>query len=265
MEHLNYCRQIARHLEAAMAIPNIARQEAHNMLQVSTLITASRKFLLPPGGRLLDDFEMRALVDLELRLPFPFVAIEFASLDRLHDESRNVVFAWDYEDSQIAVRRVVFCASRGAWGIGEPCLISRTDYMREIVGGVREMVIRPIFEEGRRKDAGADTIAPSILLSFLNALACSNVHTQLSEPKKAGKKIKAALPFDAYHVLTIDVPGKAGEGAATGGHRSPREHLRRGHIRRLADGRRIWVNATVVAAGRGAGVVTKDYAVRCAA
>jgi hypothetical protein len=100
---------------------------------------------------------------------------------------------------------------------------------------------------------------------MLNALACSNVHIERSEPKKSSKKIKSALPFDTYHILTIDVPGNSGGGMATGSHRSPREHLRRGHIRRLGDGRRIWVNATVVAAGRGAGVVTKDYAIRCAA
>ena len=98
------------------------------------------------------------------------------------------------------------------------------------------------------------------IISLCNALACSNVHIERSEPKKAGKKIKAALPFDAYHILTIDATGAAGERVGRAGeHRSPREHLRRGHIRRLADGRRIWINATVVAAGRGAGVVSKDY------
>ena len=103
-------------------------------------------------------------------------------------------------------------------------------------------------------------------LHFLNALSCANVHVERDLPKKAGKKINSALPFDTYHVLTIDVPGHAGAvGSPTGGHRSPREHLRRGHIRRLEGGRRIWVNATVVAAGRGAGVVTKDYALRAAA
>ena len=54
-------------------------------------------------------------------------------------------------------------------------------------------------------------------------------------------------------------------GMPSGHHRSPREHLRRGHIRRLADGRRIWVNAAIVGAGKGVGVVSKDYALRHAA
>lgn len=104
------------------------------------------------------------------------------------------------------------------------------------------------------------------MLSFLNALQCVNVHIERSMPKKGNKKIKAALQFDSYHVLTIDVPGRPADLSGIGGpHRSPREHLRRGHIRRLTDGRRIWVNATVVAAGRGAGIVTKDYALRAAA
>ena len=101
---------------------------------------------------------------------------------------------------------------------------------------------------------------------MLNALGCSNVQIERSKPKRAGKKVKAALPFDAYHVLTIDAPGRAGDRVVpTGPHRAPREHLRRGHIRRLADGRRTWVNATVVASGRRGGVIKKDYAIRCTA
>lgn len=45
---------------------------------------------------------------------------------------------------------------------------------------------------------------------------------------------------------------------------SPREHLRRGHIRRLEDGRKFWINAAVVAAGNG-GKIHKDYGIRRAA
>jgi hypothetical protein len=98
-------------------------------------------------------------------------------------------------------------------------------------------------------------------------LHCKNVHTEKIEVSKTRKAIhsskKAALPFDTYHVLTIDAPGKPGEGERAGGnHRSPREHLRRGHIRRLGGGRRIWVNATVVAVGCSGGTVKKDYALR---
>lgn len=268
MEHLNYCRQIARELgpaiaEKAKSATAIYRGEDQLLMQVSALIADSQKFMLPYGGHLIDDFELRALDGLELRLPFPVVALEFDSIDKSNKKLKSVVFAWDYEDDKIAVRRVFFYDHNGVWAIGESCTISRTDYMREIVGGVRQMVITPILGEGRPKDAEIDGNAPGVLLSFLNALSCSNVRTQISQPKSAGKKIKAALPFDAYHVLTIDVTANTGDGAATGGHRSPREHLRRGHIRRLIDGRRIWVNATVVSAGRGAGVVTKDYAVRC--
>jgi len=66
-------------------------------------------------------------------------------------------------------------------------------------------------------------------------------------------------PFDDYHILTIESPkAAASDGGHGGSHRSPREHLRRGHIRRLEDGRKLWINATVVNAGVG-GKVSKDY------
>jgi hypothetical protein len=119
--------------------------------------------------------------------------------------------------------------------------------------------VRPMDAECPTELAVEPVVA---LLSLLNALACSNVRIERSEPRMRRKKSASALPFDTYHVLTVGPPGTGPHGSLTGGHRSPREHLRRGHIRRLEDGRRIWVNATVVAAGRGAGVVTKDYAVK---
>lgn len=124
-------------------------------------------------------------------------------------------------------------------------------YMLHLAGG-----------EEKEKSLEEPIDDPFVILSFINALSCSNVRTARHEPKKS--KPKSALPFDAYHVLTIGTTGVSRIAPGIGAHRSPREHLRRGHIRRLDDGRRIWVNATVVAAGRGAGVVTKDYAFRAA-
>ena len=46
-----------------------------------------------------------------------------------------------------------------------------------------------------------------------------------------------------------------------GTHASPRTHLRRGHIRRLRWGPKVWVNSCVVNPG-AIGGVNKDYAVR---
>ena len=48
-----------------------------------------------------------------------------------------------------------------------------------------------------------------------------------------------------------------------GTHASPRVHLRRGHIRKIADGRTVWVQACVV--GSKHGMVLKDYKLRSAA
>ena len=101
-------------------------------------------------------------------------------------------------------------------------------------------------------------VAASTLLNFLNALACSNVHTEKLPTRKPSKTL-GALPFDEYHVLTIDRPAGTGNGHAGGSHRSPREHLRRGHIRRLPTGSKIWVNAAVINAGAG-GKIRKQYA-----
>jgi hypothetical protein len=263
MEHLNYCRKIRREFGDALRVPSVQAQAelANRLRHMVDLIEASQKFCLPPGGVFLMDPELRALDDSEaLHLPYPFVALEYSVPDVY--PSRRVVLLREV-DGYIEGDCIAYLDHKGVWapdssfGIPTTNCLDRSR-MNSDGGPVVRAYSRPDDETFRHREL----LVP---LHFLNALSCSNVHVARSDPKKAGKKIKAALPFDTYHVLTIDAPGRAGTGAATGGHRSPREHLRRGHIRRLEDGRRIWVNATVVAAGRGGGVVTKDYAVRCAA
>lgn len=284
MNPLNYCRQLALQFRAALEIPSLDRNLRALYENVIDLHRSSTKFLLPEGGRLFDDKQFRALDESEpLRLPYPSIALEYQvrggrgpddpiywvnGAPVFEDESfesapKRVVFAREMEGA-IVVTVLFWTAKDSVWRVLPECAIPMTEYLDRQNAGPRGTPIAAMFN-CPSKEIGSYADELGALISFLNVLQCSNVHIERNEPKTAGKKIKSALPFDAYHVLTIGAPGKAGDGHATGGHRSPREHLRRGHIRRLADGRRIWVNATVVAAGRAAGVVTKDYAVRCSA
>jgi hypothetical protein len=95
------------------------------------------------------------------------------------------------------------------------------------------------------------------------ALACSNMGRQtlpasaaLNEKRQhSGKE-----PFVSYHILDVagDRPVR-GESTGSGSHNSPRQHLRRGHIRRLDETRVTWVTSCVVGTH---GKVIKDYRVQ---
>jgi hypothetical protein len=266
MEHLNYCRQLLMQFKAMAEVPSLEPERLATVQHVMDLCRASKKFILPAGGKLFDDSQLRALDESEpLRLPFSFLALEFPDTwpnrDGVLVAVKRVLFVREDADG-VYVRPCAFLEHNGFWIAHRDFRFDRTGYLDR---SDPDRVV--VNAELAPSDNSASVFRDGVtVLSFLNALACSNVRIEQSLPRKAGKKVKAALPFDAYHVLTIDVPGRPGERNGIGGaHRSPREHLRRGHIRRLADGRRIWVNATVVAAGRGAGVVTKAYALRAAA
>lgn len=263
MERLNYCRAIRKQYLDWIQRPSLRGEPMGGVRHIIDLCEASQKFALPAGGVFLMDPEWRALDDSEpLKLPYQFVALEYAVPNTF--PTRRVVFLREV-DGQIMGDCVAWMDHNGTWAPSSRFGIPTTGYMdRNQVNGDGGPAILAWSES--LDGTGFRDRELFVPLYFLNALSCTNVHVERDEPKKAGRKIKAALAFDTYHVLTIDVPGRAGAaGGICGAHRSPREHLRRGHIRRLADGRRVWVNATVVAAGRGAGVVTKDYALRAAA
>lgn len=111
------------------------------------------------------------------------------------------------------------------------------------------------------QDISTEVVA---LLEFLEAMSCTNVSTSIhQEASKANPKRarQGKSPIWETKVLTIDVPGGRSSGVSSGGtHSSPKQHLRRGHIRRLESGN-IWVNSCVVGSPEN-GNVEKTYNIR---
>jgi hypothetical protein len=127
------------------------------------------------------------------------------------------------------------------------------------------------YGDRKGRDIMDDQASPQThaVLELVEALSCSNVHHEILQPASSAnaRRIRAGkLPIYETRVLTVDVPGKAGTGigkGAVGERAGPREHLRRGHIRRLQDGRKVWVSAAVIGAGN-AGKIDKTYRIRVA-
>lgn len=134
----------------------------------------------------------------------------------------------------------------------------------ELRGGIE--ALRPpqsVFESNLEKsNSGAATRDATAIIDLCCALACSNVHSRSvgADDATAARRARAGKkPLFSYKVLEVDVGADESlTGKGGGSHASPRTHLRRGHIRRLASGRIVWVNAAVVR-GQTPGIVVKDY------
>jgi hypothetical protein len=96
----------------------------------------------------------------------------------------------------------------------------------------------------------------------IEVFSCSNVKTVEHAPGKfinAKRVKKGKLPFFSYH--TLHISGEYDKSEPNGGtHASPRLHLRRGHIRKLANGSKVWVRQCLVG-DKTKGIVGKDYSV----
>jgi len=123
-----------------------------------------------------------------------------------------------------------------------------------------------------KKQAFADAmndVSPEAVavLELCEALSCSNVGTDIHqhEPDQRvseRRKRDGKLPIYETKMLALNVPGTASRhGGISGAQRADvRQHLRRGHIRRLQDGRKIWVNSCVVGSDSN-GVINKSYSI----
>jgi hypothetical protein len=272
MQHPNYCRQMIKQFLATISSNGVNWESQRLLSSCVEFAKNSTKFLLPAGGRLFDDLELRALDDTEpLRLPFPRIALEYRRSEAIYPLragelacSKAIVLA-EETDHDIRMMHIDWVDEHQTWAPMPLVSIPRVNYLRRdyVVNGRVGTMIYKSDASIPDSDYGDGVGA---LLCLLNALHCSNVYCQRSMPKHAtstpSPSGRGRLPFDSYHILMIQPTAIDGAGAAVSSNsRLPREHLRRGHIRRLSDKRRIWVNATVVAAGSGGGILHKDYGV----
>lgn len=103
-------------------------------------------------------------------------------------------------------------------------------------------------------------------VDFCAVMNCGNIETDVMKPSDKLNKKRVAqnkVPLFEYHVLSLSAGSQPGRGdGVTGGHASPRMHLRRGHIRILHGSKKpIWVNAALVGSSER-GQISKDYDVR---
>ena len=106
------------------------------------------------------------------------------------------------------------------------------------------------------------------VLYLCEALSCSNVSTRILEAVdlRVNRKRVAKGKLPLYETKLLVVPSKPysnkedAEDPDGIKRNSPREHLRRGHIRRLDEHRRIWINSCVVG-NHNDGRIDKTYLV----
>lgn len=108
-----------------------------------------------------------------------------------------------------------------------------------------------------------------IVSCAIEVFSCSNVFTIEHAPAKfinTKRKAKGKVPLFSYRTLHIRVDEDARKINRWNktSHESPRLHLRRGHIRRLQGGERIWVRAHLVG-DKSKGFTHNDYIVHPAA
>lgn len=124
------------------------------------------------------------------------------------------------------------------------------------------------FGDGTRDIDSLDRLSMNIHIvrRLLLALHCSNVRSVDNAPPAALNKKRAKqgkIPLYTYKTLHVlsGVRGGSHDQSADDAEakRSPRLHFRRGHVRRIGDGRITWVQQCMVG-NRRLGVVEKAYA-----
>lgn len=249
-------------------------------------LESTQKFILPNTGRILDD-DMKAVPSV-LRLPFPVIEIEYTCItnsiglpeqelgkERTERAVKRIIIAKEYEE-YIAVFSIVkyeYSSNKDdIWVFFPYCAVLAKNNPEKAfkvtsVGDDIEYVksLHPEWERMASLDLMDESRA---VVEFIEALSCSNIgFSERYSSNPSGKKLKKNIGFDSYRVLSINATGNKEnlkfepETNVSNGRASPREHVRRGHIRTYASGLKIWINNVIVNANIGSKVV-KTYSIK---
>lgn len=260
------------------------------VLSLASEISKAVHFALPDNGIILDDGWKGLVTNPDaLRLPYPNVTLEYTcscfpgvskvvvlvleiSPDKINPE---ILEGHSLADVYIAAFAVCYDNQHKKW---VPLLAWNCSSSHSFTQSRNRSHIffTDLFDESVT-DYGNDPITTATphheslrtaalvpILEFIEALSCKNITTEPLETISASvnaRRIKdGKLPFYETKILVLDSKQVAAPSNSQGGsHASPRQHLRRGHIRRLPSGN-IWVNSCIVGDAIK-GVIAKSYEV----
>lgn len=280
--------------------------------ELMSRIKSSVHFVLPDNAKIFDD-NKKGIKDVEIRLPYPEITIEYfideTDFDRatqiyspkrliyacMFDPSkRNLILpkeeyrpTWDGEFILI----YSISEMEGHWlpgGLGwlmparwddissVPNLLDLRQNKTNVSFSGRPVVLSQGACRSVREHYGPEaatkgmlndiTTEVSAVLELCEALTCSNVTTAIHQRCSMKNEKRAGcnkLPIYETKVLVLNTDSKqsklASDNQILSGKASPRQHLRRGHIRRLQTSN-IWVNSCVVGDAAN-GLIEKQYRV----
>jgi hypothetical protein len=258
MQELNLCRQFAK--DFAQGMVRLIDEEVDDLKHPAELKDAI-KFYIPSDGVALDDPQLLGIIDDDLHLPYPKIVLEFLRQSGYGGMVKHLLLVEEMF-GKITVKIAIKLAN-DPW-LTYPGFALQSNLWHEgnqnglpllrVMALVKETVEIKDMQEFILQQAYC-------ILSLLNALACSNVeHVCVKNShNREGKKKKDILPFDDYHILTIRQTSGTGSGKPLlHDRKSPRQHLRRGHIRKYSSGLKIWIEAMLVSSGSN-NFISKSY------
>ena len=265
--------------------------------EVLDLFGRSEKFMLPQDGLLFDDTNPSHFVRF-FRLPFPSIVLEYDATTgkygappKNNEEAVKVVLLATEATAEGGVipaetvgATVVIAYSQqshpGQWFLMPSAVfIPYGSQAQEFAADIKKIAVAELYpwrdilrydlrseDENEFKLCTYAVIQEALaLFHFCSALNCSNVtYDTIKAPKfiNSKRKAKGELPLYEYKILTVDTRARhadTGDVLSTGRkHASPRQHIRRGHIRHYKSGKNVWIQQMTVG-DPGKGRIDKDY------
>jgi len=260
----NYVAQAQKGL--INTLPNVSPRMAKPVELICKLLGEAVHFVMPDSGKIMDD-HFKGLNDLPLELPFSSFTIEFLALSKTGYKIKKVIFI-DSDDEKIFVHTIH--GEGENWFIVPAVAIVdklKSFSVSDVLSCFHTRYMDCVSLQDNNYTITLDTqVAGSMcnLFELLEALSCRNVSTinfQEASPANVKRVKSGKLPFYETKMLVINsrTACHAKSDSSPQTHASPKQHLRRGHIRRLQNGN-IWVNSCVVG-DPTKGIINKQYLV----
>jgi len=260
-------KNISKSLGEKMGLSSDERKKIGHL---SNLIGRAAHFALPDNGFIFND-GCKGLNGLLVKLPFDIITIEFFDdTGKTDNQNKHLILCSHDATGKIIIityfrgDKYGFLPSPISCVFSDDVVFNSETFKAETFCNLPELLkLQKI--NGVMADAFLLAAEKSILVmcELLEALSCTNVESSIHQPAspKNAQRIKShKLPIYETKVLTIKASkSQSSSTGINGTHASPRQHLRRGHIRRLETGN-IWVNSCVVGSKEN-GVIDKQYKV----